>query len=615
MTSARRNHSRAAASLLLCTLLAIAQPAVASKAREKRDRAAAALQTRRLDQGKTALVRLRADARRRRYRDGWESIARDLDSAVRGFPEGPRAAEAALWAARARDELWNVSRSDRDRSEAIAVYASVDERYSGTEPAALALAAAIRLAAHSKDGRQAAQLGHRLSRYPRTSDAAAALALIHEPARSQAAQPGRSDTEEGTRAAIKSDRKGQRPVELDDADEAAGPSAKTEAVTPIEPSARAPDREPDTDVPAEASRIVDDLLEASRGTARAALANGAAVLKAAHDEPVADAQPKPVAGAQAEPVPGAQANPVPQVLAEEEGSEISEREVPPEPEATEAPTRPAQTSTVRASPLSADEVESQAEAAQKARQLRSAMLADRSASVAAQLGLKVRTVVIDPGHGGKDTGAVGPHGVREKDVALAIAKKLAARLRLQGLAVVLTRDSDVFVPLDDRTRIANQAHADLFVSVHCNAARRRKLSGVETWTLNVASDHYAARLASFENATDQHTVSDLRLILADLATKANAGDARELAQAVQASLVRTLRSRVGNVRDNGVKQALFYVLLGTHMPSILVETAFLSNPTEEKRLVSAKYQEGAADAIARGLRDFLDGRRKLALAP
>jgi N-acetylmuramoyl-L-alanine amidase len=250
-----------------------------------------------------------------------------------------------------------------------------------------------------------------------------------------------------------------------------------------------------------------------------------------------------------------------------------------------------------------------------ARKIRSAALSPRAASVAAQLGLKVRKVVIDPGHGGRDAGAVGPHGLREKNVTLAIARKLANRLRAQGLSVVLTRDRDVFVSLDDRTRIANEAHADLFVSIHCNAARRRNLSGVETWTLNVASNRYAARLAAYENAEDERRVSDLRLILRDLATKANAGDARELAQSVQSSLVRTLRSRVGSVRDNGVKQALFYVLLGTRMPSILVETAFLSNPEEEARLRSAKYQDGTADAIARGMRDFLDGRRKLAMVP
>jgi len=249
----------------------------------------------------------------------------------------------------------------------------------------------------------------------------------------------------------------------------------------------------------------------------------------------------------------------------------------------------------------------------KARELRStALLGD---SLAGQLGLKVRRVAVDAGHGGRDTGAIGPHGIREKDVALSIAKKVAARLSALGFQVILTRKSDVFVSLDERTRVANEARADLFISIHCNAARKRKLNGIETWTLNVTSDRYAARLAAFENAEADRTVSDLRLILADLATRANASDARDLATSVQSSLVRTLRGRVGPVRDHGVKQALFYVLLGTRMPSILVETGFISNPAEEARLKSARFQEGTAEAIARGVKDYVESRRRLARAP
>src|SRR5438105_1140344 len=118
-----------------------------------------------------------------------------------------------------------------------------------------------------------------------------------------------------------------------------------------------------------------------------------------------------------------------------------------------------------------------------------AALASRS-SLAAQLGLKVKRVAIDPGHGGRDRGATGPHGIREKDVALAIAKRVATQLRALGFAVVMTRKEDRFVSLDDRTRIANEARADLFVSIHCNASRRRRLAGAETWTLNVGSDRY-----------------------------------------------------------------------------------------------------------------------------
>jgi N-acetylmuramoyl-L-alanine amidase len=307
------------------------------------------------------------------------------------------------------------------------------------------------------------------------------------------------------------------------------------------------------------------------------------------------------------------ASPEPSVSA---SAEQSNDDAAPEPEAPEAPPQrtPGFVKLAREAVARLTEPQDEPDAEDKARELRAAALAG-GASIAAQLGLKVRRVVIDPGHGGKDTGAIGPHGVREKDIALAIARRLATRLRALGFTAVLTRNDDSFVALDERTRIANEAKADLFVSIHCNAAKQRKLSGIETWTLNVASDRYAARLAAFENAEAERTVSDLRLILADLATKSNAGDARELAQSVQASLVRNLRSRVGKITDHGVKQALFYVLLGTHMPSILVETAFLSNPSEEARLRSAKYQEGAAEAIARGVKDFVDGRQRLARAP
>ena len=303
---------------------------------------------------------------------------------------------------------------------------------------------------------------------------------------------------------------------------------------------------------------------------------------------------------------------------EEAGDEEAdgEDEGPPEPEAPANP--PARSGpivrAVKSAVAALTEPEDAPARAAKARELRSAALGS-GASLAAQLGLKVRTVVVDAGHGGRDTGAIGARGLREKDLALAIAGKVTARLKALGYRVVMTRTKDVYVSLDERTRIANEAHADLFVSIHCNAARRRKLAGVETWTLNVGSDRYAARLAAFENAEADRSVSDLRLILADLATKANANDARELAQSVQSSLVRTLRSRVGPVRDHGVKQALFYVLLGTRMPSILVETGFISNPAEEARLKTVRFQDGTAEAIARGVKDFVDSRRRLARSP
>jgi len=295
-----------------------------------------------------------------------------------------------------------------------------------------------------------------------------------------------------------------------------------------------------------------------------------------------------------------------------EADDGDETELPPEPEAPE----PVSGIVVKQAVPPSEEAEpDRPEKVEKARDLRSAALASKAGSLTEQLGLRIRRVVVDAGHGGRDTGALGPRGTREKDVALAIAKALAAKLKALGFTVVLTRPDDRYLTLDERTRIANEARADLFVSIHCNAARRRTLSGIETWTLNVASNRYAARLASFENADADRSASDLRLILADLATRANADDSRDIAQSVQSALVRAMRSRGEKVTDHGIKHALFYVLLGARMPAILVETGFISNPGEESRLRNRERQRAAADAIAAGVREFADGRRRIARFP
>jgi N-acetylmuramoyl-L-alanine amidase len=233
-------------------------------------------------------------------------------------------------------------------------------------------------------------------------------------------------------------------------------------------------------------------------------------------------------------------------------------------------------------------------------------------SLAQQLGLKVKRVIIDAGHGGHDTGAIGPTGVREKDVALSVVLKLKEKLEAQGLEVVLTRDDDTFIALDERTRIANREHGDLFISIHCNAAPSKSLRGVETYTLNTSSNRYSVRLAARENATTERGINDLQYILADLATKANTGESQRLAERVQRSIVRGLSKDYKGVRDLGTKEALFVVLLGAKMPSILVETSFLSNPEDEQRLGSPEYQEALAEHIAEAVHGFLEDRNKVA---
>ncbi len=237
---------------------------------------------------------------------------------------------------------------------------------------------------------------------------------------------------------------------------------------------------------------------------------------------------------------------------------------------------------------------------------------DAEVTLAEQLGLKVRRVVIDAGHGGHDTGAIGKAGLREKDVTLAISKRVGEILTDAGLEVILTRDDDTFVRLEDRSRIANEARGDLFISIHCNAAESRKVRGIETFTLNVASDRYSIRLAARENAASEQSMSDLQFILADLTTKAHTEESERLARRVQTAMVNRLSPKYDGTVDLGTKQALFYVLLGARMPAILVETAFLSHPEDEKRLRSKSYQEELAQAIALGVQGFLEDRSRVA---
>jgi N-acetylmuramoyl-L-alanine amidase len=545
-----------------------------------------ALQEKRLGAGKATLERLRGDAKRRMHRDAWEAVIRELDGAVRAAPTGSRAAEAALWAARAREDLWNVSRSRRDAAAAVAAYRRVDETYTGSAPARRALLLAAQLGHRTGDAKAAASAARRLlARYGSSPEARAATALARfARTRPQARAPSPAVPRQGA----------VMPVERDDEEDEPPPPSVEQKPKSVEKPPKLP--------PGPADQKSDQKQNASAEPPGQRAEEGSGQMAEGEEVPAAAARllDQVIEAAKA------QASAAGEKAAGAEGG----AELPPEPEAPE----PISGLTVQAAVPPRDEAPPpRGNPAAKARELRSAAR-KAPASVAAQLGLKMRRVVIDPGHGGRDTGAIGPRGVREKDVALAIARVLARRLRALGFAVVLTRKDDSYVSLDERTRIANESRADLFVSVHCNAARSRTLSGVETWTLNVASNRYATRLANFENADAERTVSDLRLILADLATRANASDARDLADAVQSSLVRNLRARLGRVEDHGVKQALFYVLLGAHMPAILVETGFISNRAEEARLRSRKYQTGTADAIARGLKEFVDGRQRLARA-
>lgn len=219
---------------------------------------------------------------------------------------------------------------------------------------------------------------------------------------------------------------------------------------------------------------------------------------------------------------------------------------------------------------------------------------------------KIRRIVVDPGHGGHDPGAIGPNGIQEKDVVLAIGLRLKELFREElGVDVVMTRSTDVFIPLEERTAIANKVGADLFLSVHANAALNRSAAGIETYYLNLAKTDKVAQLAAKENGTSLEKVSVLQAILFDLMANYKLNDSAHLADEVQKYLHRKIRARYSDVKNLGVKQGPFYVLVGASMPSILVEAAFLSNTTEEFRLKDPAYQEMVADGILDGVRSYI----------
>ena len=228
-------------------------------------------------------------------------------------------------------------------------------------------------------------------------------------------------------------------------------------------------------------------------------------------------------------------------------------------------------------------------------------------AIARQLALGVSRIVIDPGHGGKDYGAPGyKNGVHEKYIVLEIAKRLARKVEKElGCDVIMTRTTDRYLTLEERTAIANTQNADLFISIHTNAVRDKSAYGIETFFLNLATDDDAIRVAARENATSAKNISDLESILNDLMQNAKINESSRLAAIVQREMTGYLGHKFSHIRSKGVKQAPFYVLLGAQMPAILVETSFISNPRECQRLMSSKYQEALCNGIIRGIKTYI----------
>jgi len=226
----------------------------------------------------------------------------------------------------------------------------------------------------------------------------------------------------------------------------------------------------------------------------------------------------------------------------------------------------------------------------------------------------VRRIAIDAGHGGKDPGAIGVNKAREANIVLAISRELRRELEGRGFEVVMTRSSDVFLPLEARTDIANRRDADLFISVHANAARNRKLAGVETYLLDTRYDRQTARVAARENGTTVAQLSELHKILASLRLGNNERYAARYAELVQNALVSRLRRSYPGTVDLGVKRGPFLVLFQADMPAILVEVGFTTNPSEGARLATAKFARLAAQGIADGVSDYREQQARRLVA-
>ena len=221
-------------------------------------------------------------------------------------------------------------------------------------------------------------------------------------------------------------------------------------------------------------------------------------------------------------------------------------------------------------------------------------------------GIHIHTIMIDPGHGGKDPGALGRKGTREKAVTLGIAKHLKTLITTRlHKKVLMTRDRDTFVDLETRANLANKSDADLFVSIHANSHPKRKISGLEVYHFGEASDRRALEVAARENGTPlENTGAGWEYLVADLLTTKKVEDSLELAWTTKEAMIKHLTRRY-KIKDHGVKTAPFYVLRFTTMPSILAEVGFISNPTEEKRMRTNSYQQRMAEAIFHGLQAYI----------
>jgi len=240
---------------------------------------------------------------------------------------------------------------------------------------------------------------------------------------------------------------------------------------------------------------------------------------------------------------------------------------------------------------------------------------DGQATLTRALGLKIGRIVIDAGHGGHDTGTIGPTGLMEKDLCLDVALRLGKIIqqKLPGADVVYTRPDDTFVPLEERTRIANEAKADLFISIHANSSHDALARGIETYYLNLKGSAEAMEVAARENASSSDGIHDLEDLVKRIARTEKIDESKEFALDVQESLARYVQKSNRQIKNRGVRKAPFVVLIGADMPSILTEISFLSNPSDEKLLKQPEQRQRVAEGIYQGVAGYLQNLNSMTM--
>jgi N-acetylmuramoyl-L-alanine amidase len=346
------------------------------------------------------------------------------------------------------------------------------------------------------------------------------------------------------------------------------------------------------------ARLVIELYGDSAGPVKTASAQTAKSTKTENPAPATE-RPAPSATISAEAIPSSASSPNLTSAKEAAASDVSSAAVPAVAKPLPTPVKTLRTTSTKNPATGKPDTVQPAATPQPTR--------DGQSTLTRALGLKIGRIVIDAGHGGHDTGTIGPTGLMEKDLCLDIALRLGKIIqqKLPGADIVFTRSDDTFIPLEERTHIANEAKADLFISIHANSSPDHGARGVETYYLNLKGSAEAMEVAARENSVSQENIHDLQDVVKRIAQTEKIDESRELAADIQDSLSRKIQKTAKPVKNRGVRKAPFVVLIGADMPSILTEISFLSNASDEQLLKKPDHRQRIAEGVYQGVAAYL----------